>query len=167
MNNLTPYREDVFNEMRRRMDSLRTTMGPNIGWDFSYPRSLMNTEPLTALMDTDPLNLNVAEDDDEIIITTNLPGVDEEDIDISARNNRLTISAEFKDEFEDSDEEMSWHARELRYGRFDRTVQLPTEVDLDGSDADLEKGVLTITLPKTEPGALHKIAIRAKQLLTD
>jgi HSP20 family protein len=155
MTKITPYRDDLYREMSRTLSNMRDAMERRFGWDFLYPR---------ALPEVSPLAVNVAEGEDEVTVTTTLPGVAEDDIDIRVGNNILTISAEVRDEFEDS--EVNWHVKELRYGKLERSVPLPTEVDLEGSEAELQNGVLTISLPKAEPGALHKIAVKARELLS-
>ncbi|MBN1122302.1 MAG: Hsp20/alpha crystallin family protein [Anaerolineae bacterium] len=143
MNWLVPYNR-MFSSMRRAME-----LSPD--WDFMVP------------MEDNPLAINVSEDEDEVIVVTALPGVTEEDIDIQVNDNRLTISAEIKDEYEESEKE--WQIKELRYGQLRRTVILPTEIDLENTDAEMENGLLTITLPKAESGPLQKIAVKAKELL--
>lgn len=152
--NLVPYREyDPFREMDRMLDNMRSLFNENMalipGWQ---------DQP-----GVHPLALDVTEDDENVIVKTTIPGVSEDDVDISLSDHILTISAETEDSHEE--QKMGWHMHELRYGKFARSVQLPTEVNIDKSNAEIENGVLTITLPKTEPGPVKKIAVKAKKLL--
>ncbi len=109
------------------------------------------------------LALNVREDENDIIVETAIPGVSEEDIDVKVVGDMLTISAESQREQEREGD--GWYVRELRFGKFERSIRLPTEVKADKAEAELENGILTIRLPKAKPGPLHRIAVKAKKLL--
>lgn len=151
---LVPYREyDPFLEMDRMLDNVRSI----VNWNPALSPGWRDQTGVHQLA------LDLTEDDENVVVKTTIPGVSEDDVDISVSDNILTISAET----EDSREEQSkgWHMRELRYGKFARSVQLPTEVNIDKADAEIENGILTITLPKTEPGPVQKIAVKAKKLL--
>lgn len=91
--------------------------------------------------------VNVADREDEIEITVELPGMSEEEIDISLKDNQLTIKGEKKLEREES--EGSYRKIERRYGSFCRSVRFsPDEIDLDNASATFVNGVLAVTLPK-------------------
>ena len=117
----------------------------------------------TQFPEADLLAVDMTSDDNNVIVRTALPGVNEDDINIDVRDNVLTISAETKTETEDTDQ--NWHVREMRYGKVHRSVVLPDAVDIDKADAQLENGILKIELPKKEPSPAHKIAVKAKKLL--
>ncbi len=145
---LVPYREyDPFQEM---IENMRSIVSQNSALSPGWP-------------DVHQLALDVTEDEENVVVKTSIPGVSEDDIDISVSDNVLTISAETEDKREE--EETGWHMRELRYGKFSRSVQLPVEIKIDKANAEIENGILTITLPKTEPGPIKKIAVKAKKLL--
>lgn len=95
-------------------------------------------------------------------INIELPGVDEEDIDISVQENVISIKGEKK--FEQEKKEKDYYFSERRYGSFQRSFRLPADVQTDKIDAHFEKGVLTITMPKLAelPSANQKIQIRSK-----
>lgn len=95
--------------------------------------------------------MNVSETDGEIRIAAELPGVTEEDIDVSLDDDVLTIRGEKK--FEKTDERENFHFVERSYGTFQRSVRLPFPVDPEQVRASFANGVLTVTMPKTEAAA--------------
>jgi HSP20 family protein len=90
--------------------------------------------------------INVAESETEIKVSAELPGMDDKDIDVSLSENELTIKGEKKEEKEEK--EKNYYHMERSYGAFSRTLPLPCKVKSDKVDAQFNKGVLTITLPK-------------------
>jgi HSP20 family protein len=98
--------------------------------------------------------VDVSEDERQVRVSAELPGLDEGDIDVSVSRNLLTIRGEKKEEREER--EGSRYYAERSYGSFQRSIPLPTEVDPDGAEAMFEKGVLTVTLPKTEEARAQK-----------
>jgi len=99
-------------------------------------------------------------DDGKVIVTAELPGVNEEDVNISVDDDVLTISGEKKSAI-DSNQGNQRHAERI-YGKFSRTVALPFDVDPEKVDARFDNGVLTLTIEKPT-GAdehSHRIQIR-------
>jgi HSP20 family protein len=92
-------------------------------------------------------SMNVSETEKEIRITAELPGVTEQDIDVSLDDDVLTIRGEKK--FERTDDRENFHFVERSYGTFQRSLHLPFSVDPEQVQASFENGVLTVTLPKT------------------
>jgi HSP20 family protein len=97
----------------------------------------------------------------DVVITLEVPGVDTSDIDIEVANGRLTISGERRDHWEDKRGKVL--VRELRYGAFRRTFQLPDGVTAEQVEADSDRGLLrvrvkNVTKPVTPP---QKIAIKS------
>ena len=92
-------------------------------------------------------SMNVSETDKELRITAELPGVTEQDIDVSLDDDVLTIRGEKK--FERKDEKENFHFVERSYGTFQRSLRLPYAVDSEQVRASFENGVLTVTVPKT------------------
>lgn len=90
--------------------------------------------------------LDVHQDDKQIEITAELPGVKEEDIDLSIEDGVLTLSGEKKSERKDEERGYS----ERSYGRFERRLTLPSNIDEEHCSADFRDGVLRITIPKAE-----------------
>ena len=104
---------------------------------------------------------DVAEDDDGFTISVELPGLDENDIDLSSKNGRLIISGEKSTERDDV--EKDYHIKERRHGSFRRSFNVPEYVNEKNIKADFSRGVLTITLPKkpSVASAARKIKITA------
>jgi HSP20 family protein len=103
--------------------------------------------------------VDVTETDKEIKVAAELPGLDEKDIEVLLSGNLLTISGEKKAEQEEKRE--NYYRMERSYGSFQRSVQLPAEVDEDKIEATFKKGVLTISLPKVHPDKdVKKIAVK-------
>lgn len=92
--------------------------------------------------------VDVSETDNDVRVTAELPGLDEKDIEVTVSRDALTITGEKKEEKEDTKE--GYVHTERYFGSFRRTVPLPREVVTDKAAATFRKGVLTITLPKTE-----------------
>lgn len=93
-------------------------------------------------------SFEVSETDDEIRVTAELPGMDEKDIAISLDENVLTIRGERQEQHEDK--HRNYQVSERSYGHFSRTFPLSGAIDRDQVSATLKRGVLTLTLPKTE-----------------
>ena len=92
-------------------------------------------------------SLDLSETDSEFKVSAELPGLDENDVNVSLAHNVLTISGEKKDEHEEEKE--NFRRIERSYGSFKRSVALPEEVDPDNVEATFKNGVLTVVLPKT------------------
>jgi len=92
--------------------------------------------------------LDVYEDKDNFTVKAELPGMKKEDIEVTLHDGTLSISGERKSESKHEDAEV--YRAERFFGRFQRTVALPTSVAADKVKASYKDGVLTITLPKTE-----------------
>lgn len=91
--------------------------------------------------------IDLSETDKELIVSVELPGMNEKDIEVNLTRNALTVSGEKKQEEEKN--EKGWYRMERHYGSFNRTIPLPCEVEGDGIDASFKNGVLKIKLPKT------------------
>jgi HSP20 family protein len=94
---------------------------------------------------------NVDETDTDYVMTVEVPGLDPQDVDIAIRGNGLTIRGE-KHEVRD-DVRRDLRVSERRYGTFVRTLPFPDDADLERADARVERGVLTVRVPKREPRA--------------
>ena len=103
--------------------------------------------------------VDVKEEDNQFIITADIPGVDPKDIEVTAENNMLTIKGERKTE---SEEEKEGYKRiERSRGTFYRRFSLPDTADVDKISADSKNGVLQLTIPKRESRKGHKIAVKS------
>ena len=105
--------------------------------------------------------VNVEEAADELLLTAELPGMREEDINVDIENNILTIRGEKREAREEADEGRRYHVCERRYGSFHRAFTLPRSVEADAIRADFEGGVLTVRLPKAQEAKSRAIEIAA------
>lgn len=95
------------------------------------------------------INVDVADADDQIVVTADVPGFDADDIDVSVTDRQLRIAAEHTEETEDTDDsETHYYRRERTKRSVSRTVSLPTDVKEREAVASYENGVLTVELPK-------------------
>lgn len=138
---LTAFRGEPFADFRREMDRLFE--------DFFAPaaegRAFGAPAQTAALLRP---SIDVEETDQAYLVSAELPGLSEQDIELNLRDNALTISGEKKSERRD--EKGGRRYAERSYGRFERTIPFPAEVDADHVDASFRNGVLTVTLPKNE-----------------
>jgi HSP20 family protein len=102
--------------------------------------------------------MDVVEADDHFVLTADLPGLGEEDVNIEIEENVLTVSGERKSEHEDKRE--GFVRVERSYGSFRRSLTLPKGVDADAVSANFDKGVLEIRIPKPEERKPRKVAIQ-------
>jgi HSP20 family protein len=91
-------------------------------------------------------SVEVAETDSDVTVTAELAGLEEKDIEVRVDNDVLTLKGEKRTETDDKDRRYS----ERYYGRFERRLTLPAQIDEDRARAAFKNGVLTVTLPKTE-----------------
>jgi HSP20 family protein len=101
--------------------------------------------------------IDVAEEQDSIIVRAEVPGCKADDINISVHGNMLTISEEKK--LSEEKKEKSYYHVESSYGSFKRELTLPTEVDQSKIDATCKNGVLSVILPKAEKARAIKVKI--------
>ena len=94
---------------------------------------------------------------EELVVRVELPGVKKEDIDISVRDNYLIIKAEKREEVEENREHV--HIAERVYGKFERVIPLPADIDTENVKAKYENGILEIRFPKKSAVKEKKITI--------
>lgn len=135
----------------RDIISLREAMNSLLDESFSRPRAGM------AAM-TSGMAVDLRETEDAYVVETVLPGVKAEDVDISVLGDTVRISAEARESQEQQD--AKWLIRERRFGAFERTLTLPSQVKADQAEANFSDGILTITLPKAEESRARQIPVR-------
>lgn len=103
--------------------------------------------------------MNVAETEDSLLVTLEIPGLDEKDIDIELMGNQLIISGERKWKTEKKDKE--YHRVESQFGSFRRSLTLPDGFcsESERIEAKYKKGMLEITIPKLAPTPTKKIEV--------
>ncbi|MGM0546418.1 MAG: Hsp20/alpha crystallin family protein [Bacteroidota bacterium] len=102
-------------------------------------------------------SIDISETEDQFMITAELPGMSKEDIDISLENGRLAISGERS--FENEEKGKKFHRVETKYGSFERSFQLPDNVDAESISATYDNGLLNISIDKSEDKVSKKIEI--------
>jgi HSP20 family protein len=103
--------------------------------------------------------VNLAESPSEFVATIELPGLDEKDIDVQLVGHQLVITGERK--WEDEKRSKEFYSVETQYGAFKRALPLPEglNLDVDAVTAKLQKGMLTVRIPKVEPKAASKVRV--------
>lgn len=135
------------NNLRQQVDRLFEDFAhPTL--HFPFGRSSFDVEPFwkRSMIGQGIPAVDIVEKDRSFEITTELPGMEEKDIQIRLTNGNLVISGEKKDEKEGTLKD--YHLSERHYGSFERIFSLPKGVDVDHIDASFSKGVLAISLPK-------------------
>ncbi|HEX6835662.1 MAG TPA: Hsp20/alpha crystallin family protein [Polyangia bacterium] len=155
------------NIVRRQEGTPVVTRG-NVIDPFDVMREMLTLDPLRALFGSGAMRempmatflpqFEVRETKDAYVFKGDLPGVRDEDLDITMAQNRLTISG--KREMEHRDEQDRYYAYERSYGSFTRTFTLPTDIDESHVEAELREGVLTLRIPKSPEQQPKKVQVK-------
>jgi HSP20 family protein len=143
-----PFRE--LEEMERRFDDMLSWPLLPAVWR-RIPTMEMGWAPA----------IDVFEKEDKFVVKAELPGMKEEDIDISVVGDTLTIKGERKAESEVEEED--YYYCERSYGSFSRSIDIPSNVDAQKIEANYNDGVLEVSLPKTPEVKPKKISVSAKK----
>jgi HSP20 family protein len=150
--------------LHKEVDHLFDEFTRGLGWRAPRRRHF-EVEPLlryeTSFGVSAPV-VDVVEKEKEYQISAELPGLEEKDVEVSVADDMLTIKGEKKEEKEEKAK--NYYLSERRYGAFQRSFQLPPGVDAEKIEAKFQKGVLTVTLPKTPEAQKKekKIEIKTK-----
>jgi len=144
----SPFRE--IEEMERRINDIFGRPLPPAIWRRT-PVEEMGWAPA----------IEMFEKDDKFMVKAELPGMKEEDIDVSVVGDTLTIKGERKAESEVKEED--YYCCERSYGSFTRSITLPSSVDAKNIEASYENGVLEVSLPKAAEVKPKKITVSAKK----
>ena len=98
----------------------------------------------------------------EVVVKASLPGMKAEDVDISVTGDMLTLKGEHREEQEINEE--NYFRKEMRFGSFVRSLEIPVPVKVDKAEAVFENGVLTLTMPKTEPVQPKAIKVKTAKV---
>lgn len=149
---------------RDNPENERSLTRPREWWDpFELMRDMLSWDPFQEMRRMAPReaafvpSFDVKETKDAYSFKADLPGVKEEDLELSVTGNRLTVSG--KREEEQRKEEEQYFAYERRYGSFSRSFTLPEGVDLDAVHADLRNGELTVQVPKKTTHQPRRISL--------
>jgi len=139
-------------EPARDFMTLREAMDHLFDDAFTRPLSLRDGWSVPAI--------DMYQTDEELVVKASIPGFKAENVQISITGDVLTLRGEVKQEEEKK--EKAWHIREQRWGSFERSVALPTQVVADKAKAEFENGILIVTLPKAEEVKPKTITVKAK-----
>ena len=104
--------------------------------------------------------LDVRESEDRWEVTLDLPGLEPGDVSVTFEDGMLSITG--KREFSKEDQGDTWHRIERSFGTFARSLRLPQTADTEKIEASFDKGVLTVSVPKTEQAKPRTIEVQAK-----
>lgn len=137
--------ERMFDEFFKRPFSSLLSRTP---WLHSFPE-----------MEVAAPNVDVYEEGDKVVVKAEVPGIAKENLEVTFKDNILTISGEKKKE--EKVEKKNYFQMERTYGSFSRSVYLPTEVKSEEASATFKDGILEIVIPKTEESkeSVKKITI--------
>jgi HSP20 family protein len=103
-------------------------------------------------------SVDITEEDDKLVITAEIPGVDKKDVRINLHDNVLTIEGEKNRTVEENQDK--FYRCERSYGKFSRSFTLPSKVNAEKIEAAYKDGILTVTLPKVEEAKPHQVLIK-------
>mgnify|MGYP005812607549 CR=1 FL=1 len=126
---------DIFQNLRREMDQLFE--------DFSNGFPFRDADTSIGIS----TRMDVAETDDALTVTAELPGMDEKCVDVTLSGDMLVIKGEKKEEHEEKKKD--YQLKERSWGSFERRIAVPFEADPANVRAVFKKGVLTVTVPKS------------------
>ncbi|MDR2387737.1 MAG: Hsp20/alpha crystallin family protein [Deltaproteobacteria bacterium] len=130
--------------MRNYMENVYSTLANGVN---NFRRNYTGVFPL----------VNLAEDDDNLYLTAELPGIDPQSLDLSVKNDTVTLKGAKK--VEPEVKEVNYHRRERDIGVFRRSVSLPVKVQAEAVEAKFKNGILSVTLPKVAEAKAHQISI--------
>jgi HSP20 family protein len=155
--------------LQHEVDRLFEGFSRGFGLHTMMPRRIFDIEPLRGMERAFGAagglvpSIDIAEDDKELTVTAELPGLTEKDIQVVLSDDLLTVKGEKKVEKEEK--KKNYYMSERSYGSFERSFRLPDTVDASKLSADFENGVLTVRAPKRAGAAKtaeKKIAIKSK-----
>jgi HSP20 family protein len=151
-----PQQWEPFERFRREMDRLFEDFSGGLFGRSSF-EPMRRTEAAFRTMPA----VDVAETDKAYEIKAELPGLDEKNIEVKVANGVLSIKGEKQEEREEKDKD--YYRRERSFGSFERSFQLPDDIEQDKIDATFKNGVLSVVLPKSAEAQKQakKIEIKA------
>lgn len=139
------------------------------GWEpFNTMRELLRWDPFSEMapawtsseVQTFMPDFEVKETPQAFVFTADMPGIEEKNLEVKLTNNRLTVSG--KRESEKTEQNETYYTTERSYGSFARAFTLPEGIDGDQVNAEMQKGVLTITIPKKPEAQPKKVSVTSK-----
>jgi HSP20 family protein len=152
----------LFQDMDKMLNELRSSFFD----DWYFPFRTRRRQPFSLIIKDDepvfrtPLS-NISEDKDNFNVIAELPGLDKKDIEIAITEGNLEIKGETKEEKKE-EKEGELVRREFHSSKYYRAFSLPDNIDADKIEANLDKGILTVKIPKVEPPKPEKKVIEVK-----
>lgn len=148
MSELSLWRKHEFDRMRREMDQLFNRFRR----EFGVSRSLLETG--------EALAMNLSTTENEVMLRTELPGINPRDIDISVTDDALTLRAQSREDTVEKGENFERTTKSSK--SISRTIALPCRIVSDQVKATYKDGVLEIVLPKCKPAPARGVNIEIK-----
>jgi HSP20 family protein len=133
----------------RELDTLSSRLGQLLETDYPTPSNGGTWVPA----------VNVEESAEALVLSAELPGMKQDDIELELENNILTIRGEKTEERREGEEGRRYHVWERRYGSFQRSFTLPRTVKAEDIQAEFEDGILRVRMPKSPEARSRRIAI--------
>jgi HSP20 family protein len=108
-----------------------------------------------------PAGLDIYETDEDVVVEAQIPGVKEQDVNVSIEGNVLTITAKHEETEEEKNKKRTVY-KTSRQSSFSYSTSLPRMVDATKAEADVENGVVTVKIPKSEEEKPRKIEVKKK-----
>ena len=150
---MTMMRWDPFREMM----SLRQAM------DRLFEDSFVRPSRMWPELRVGDIPVDIYQTVNNVVIKASLPGIEPDEIDISITGDTVTIKGEHKEETQVKED--NYFRKEHRYGAFSRTLAIPVAVRSDKAEAVFDKGMLTLTLPKSEKEKPKQIKVKPKAMI--
>jgi HSP20 family protein len=141
---------DAFGALQKRIDSMFDDFWRGGDWPVA-----------AAVAGALAPKVDVVENDKAYVVTAELPGLEEKDIELTIDGDRLSLKGEKKSEFDRKDGD--WHVSERSYGSFARSFVLPPNADGAKAAAKFDKGVLSVTVPKRAEAVAQVKKIEVKK----
>jgi HSP20 family protein len=157
MSNITVQRKSGQSEIARREWEPFRAMRELLGWDPFREMAPVISAEIPAYTPA----FEVKETKDAFVFKADIPGVKEENLEVTTTGNRLTVTGKRESEKEEKDE--NYYAFERSYGSFSRSFTLPEHADTANVHAELKAGELTIVIPKAAAAVAKKIPIASEK----
>ncbi len=135
-------------QLHREINQLFEKTFHDFGFSPFSRSPLWDQKPSAELASPFYASLNVASDDEQYTITLEAPGLEQKDISIELKERVLVIKGNKQEESENKDKQ--FYRIERRYGSFERVLSVPDDADVDGINASMKSGLLTIKIPRLE-----------------
>lgn len=148
------------NQLHREIDRLFEATFRGFGVSDRNPPEMMNHFFSDDFISAFRANINVASNDQQYTVTLEAPGLAQDDLSIELKDQVLVIKGNKQHEQEEKDQH--YYRKERRYGAFERVLAVPDDADIDAIHAKMDKGLLTINIPRkaVDESNIKKIAIK-------